>query len=334
MLTMNINIKTRRPEIYAAEKRGSRGMQKKVDAQKKIVTIGFGTHRDAKRWLKHMKKADIILLEQTKLPGFKEMIRGKMSPKEFIKGARWDNMVRHNNFAFSKGFYKGLQELNAKGKKIMPILPILPENKSREFVSRLQASEGRIYAAVSTGNFRGAILAIQEYSKTCNELNRIQDEGRAEWVAENIEHMPPRIFMKAGIAHVGLLNELKKKVYGRNTIVEPVYLDKAEAEKRFGKGTQKIFPQPLQLRRYLEREKISRPRANLLAARTLIYNLLENASERKSRPEKDYANVAFVDKLSEQECRAAFNILRHNPRIAPDLNELRKKISEFHEVKS
>lgn len=293
---------------------------------RKKITIGFGVHRDAKRWLKQMKKADMILLEQPKKWGFKEMIKGQISPTEFIEKVEKTEIHKiHNDPSFSRGLYRGLQELNAKGKKIMPILPA---TVGKPWLGeRLLESEIKLKNALHRGNFDDAVKAVQENNRTIHEINKAEDGGRVEWVAENIEHMPPRIFMEAGIAHTGLLNELKKKLYGRNTIVEPVYLDRAKAEKQFGKGTQKAYPQPVQLRRYLERKKILPERARLLAARTLIYAAIEGASKRKDRPEKDYKNISFVNKLSERECRAMFNIMWQNPRTALDLNKLRKQIS-------
>lgn len=297
-----------------------------------MITIGFSSHHaETLPYAKsHMERHGVIVLEEAPLPEFAEMLQCRISIDEYVMGT-------DSGFPeFQRRMCALLRELYREGRKIVQIEPYLetlleiherlaggdtPEGIVRnQGLNRVYQAEKRATGALLdyykrsvTASFGDVVEAVKNFARADAERLSLRERLRAEAI-KPLASQAENIYVEAGYIHYPLYIYLRR-VFGRDIPMRVVYL-LASVVRRLGGRRRNMGPGDVLTLHYALHEGLAEDRANLLAARSLIYIKLLHTDElvpgESAVPHsEDQARVnRLVDDLSLGDCRFLFEKVR------------------------
>ena len=184
------------------------------DKKKTEITVGFASHfpESAERALKHMKDADVILVE---MPAkiIKELARG--APLHFLTEGTM-------NTEYEEAFLSGLKRKMEEGKIVKGYESVYdPGRWTKEEFNELMESKRK----ADIGLVRGDIASFAENFAKFNKMREAKAVG---WIKRNISMFNgKRVYIEAGASHTGLYHMLKKDLGSKGITVKPDFVDKS-----------------------------------------------------------------------------------------------------------
>ncbi len=278
----------------------------------------------------HMEQHQLILLEDAPSPHFSDMLQGRFPIDDYIMGL--DPAFPQ----FERLMCNLLRELYGKGLRIMQVEPylerllriheLLAEGKTPEDVLRnplleeVYTAERRAtgallhyYVKSMKAPFDEVLEAVKAFAIADAARLKLRQGLRSEairaLVANDVD-----IYVEAGYIHFPLYLFLKRELPPSQTI-RIVYL-LAQVVRRMGGKRRNLGPGDILTLLYLLHRKVPKDRADLMAARSLIYVKLLQKEELipDSLDAPHCADIVkvnrFVDSLGLDECRSLFDQLR------------------------
>ncbi len=308
----------------------------------KEIFIGFSAHRleTIPFYEKLFAKSDIIILEDAPHPLFPSLLLGQLTPEQYVQSLETDFP------RFLTAQYKLLQAVYKKGKKIVQIDPyierllqmyqLLEEGKTPEEISQLSLyqeiyaceheASGRLldYYQATMGEFEGAIKAVQVFAQADAKRIALRDKMRAQSIASYLENKAGRVFVEAGYIHLFLSRYLRQALPSEWQIKAGYLLAKPAreiAQQVLGRPLPHPFvPGDILTFWYIGGKKVNPQRANLLAARVLIYNKLISTEELEPTKENPFPHLlqefkikAMLRRLSYDDCARLYELVKVLP---------------------
>jgi hypothetical protein len=297
-----------------------------------MITIGFSSHHaEALPFARyHMEQHQLIVLEDPPSPHFADMLRGRLSVDDYI-------MELDSAFPrFERLMCGVLRELYDQGVQIMQVEPylerllrihqFLAEGKTPEDVVRdplleevYLAEKGatgtllHYYAQSLKAPFEEVVEAVKGFAMAdaarLKLRQRLRSEGIKSLVTDDVD-----IYVEAGYIHFPLHLYLRRDLR-QSQRIRIVYLLAPMVRKMEGRR-RNLGPGDILTLLYILHGRVPKERANLLAARSLIYVKLLQKEElipgSSDAPHcEDIANVnRIVDRLGLHECRLLFDQIR------------------------
>jgi len=297
-----------------------------------MITIGFSSHHaEVLPYARlQMQQHQIIALEEAPVPQFVAMLDGKLSIDEYM-------MTHDPGFPeFERLMCVLLQELHSEGRRVVQVEPYLEtllqiheslaDGKTPEDILNDPRLEG-VYKAENRAT--GALLAYYAHSLKAPfgevletvkafaraDANRLvlRETLRAEAIKPLTSHGVD-VYVEAGYIHYPLYHYLKRALGGTQKI-RVVYL-LAPVVRRLRGRRRNMGPGDILTLHYALHGSVSENRADLLAARSLIYiKLLQKAEllpgDSDAPHSEDEVTVnRIIDRLSIQDCKALFDKIR------------------------
>ena len=238
-----------------------------------------------------MEKFECIVLEEPPTPGFSEMLSQDLDIDEYL-------MLTDFGFpVFARSQCQLLQELHAKSKTVLQVEPFLQElvriheffasggtpseitagtqtsevyNLERTWTARLIA----FYRQAHSKDFGRTVAAVKDFARIDALKGRLRDEMRAS-ALRDVFGQYQSMYVEAGYIHFALLRELNR-LRPTQTRLRTFYSQEDFFRPRIGRR-QIMGPGDVLTLIYTWRPKYQGPRADLLAAQSLIYNkVVEN----------------------------------------------------------
>ncbi len=240
-----------------------------------------------------MDTCQCIVLEEPPTPGFKEMLRQELDIEEYL-------MLTDFGFpAFARAQCRLLQKLYARGKSILQVEPFLQElttiheyfaaggsppgipagTSTREVYECEHLWTGRLlsfYQQAYNKDFEQVVSSVKEFARVDAQKGRLRDEMRALALQE-LFSLYETLYVEAGYIHFVLLRELYRKLPDHAEF-STYYSLQEFFRPRIGKR-QIMGPGDVLTLLYTWRPDYSGPKADLLAAQSLIYNKVVQKEE-------------------------------------------------------
>ena len=277
-----------------------------------------------------MRAHEAIVLEEPPEPGLADMLAGRLSIDDYLEELELEFPV------FARASAELLRALAADGIEIRQIDPYMEvvlsihdlfDNGGKPGDIAPESSMGRVYAMErrwsrvlidfyarsGSPDFDRVVAGVQEFARTDARRGRIRDRLRAAEIAERTTQFR-KVYVEAGTLHLSLLTELRARLGGAAEVrpvwlMEPTWRQLAGRRQVLGPGDELTL-------RYAFRPGFSGPRADLLAARSLIHVKLQEKDEVSSSPEpcphtRDELETAeIVSRLSYADCRRLYPQVR------------------------
>jgi hypothetical protein len=310
------------------------------------VCVAFSTHRletlpfaEAR-----MRTHEAVVLEEPPEPAFAEMIGGRLSIDSYLEKRELEFPV------FARACAELMCTLAADGIEIRQIDPYMDvmlsiheffddggrpgDIAAESLMGLVHAMERRwaatlidFYAHSGSSDFDRVVVAVQQFAHTDARRGRLRDRLRAAVIAERTGAFG-RVYVEAGTLHLPLLAELRARLGGAAEVrpvwlMEPVWRQLAGRRQVLGPGDELTL-------RYAFRPGFSDPRADLLAARSLIHVKLLDKDEVSSSPEPhphtrdEFETAEIVSRLCYADCRRLY------PRVRAVDREEARRIVDSH----
>ncbi len=235
-----------------------------------------------------MLEYQCVALEEPPTPGFEEMLRLEMNIEDYL-------MLTDFGFPeFARKQCRLLQNLHSRNIAVIQVDPFLEElaciheffasggspheietgtrvrqvyDCERDWTAKLVD----FYEKALSSDFSSVIRAVQEFARADSRKGRFRDVLRAQ-ALENLFSRYEKLYVEAGYIHFVLLRELRKRLPADARLLT-FYSLQDYFMSRIGKR-QIMGPGDVLTLIYTWNYDYSGPRANLLAARSLIYNKL------------------------------------------------------------
>jgi hypothetical protein len=277
-----------------------------------------------------MRAHEAVVLEEPREPLFADMLAGRLSIDDYLEELELEFPV------FARASAELLRALAADGIEIRQIDPYMEvvlwihdffdkggrpgDIAAESLTGRVYAMERRcaralidFYARSGSPDFDRVVAGVQEFARTDARRGRLRDRLRAAAIAQSTTRFR-KVYVEAGTLHLPLLAELRTRL-GSAAEVRPVWLMEP-VWRRFAGRRQVLGPGDELTLRYAFRPGFSGPRADLLAARSLIHVKLLEKDEVSSSPEpyphtRDELETAeIVSRLSYADCRRLYPRVR------------------------
>ena len=277
-----------------------------------------------------MRAHEAVLLEEPREPGFADMIAGRLSIDDYLEKQELEFPV------FARASAELLRALAADGIEIRQIDPYMElvlsihglfedggrpgDITAESLMGRVYAMERRwsralidFYARSASPDFDRVVAGVQEFARIDARRGWLRDRLRAAQIAKSTTRFR-EVYVEAGTLHLPLLTELRSQV-GSAAEVRPVWLLEPVWRRLAGRR-QVLGPGDELTLRYAFRPGFSGPRADLLAARSLIHVKLQEKDEVSSSPEPDphtrddFETTKIVSRLSYADCRGLYPRVR------------------------
>ncbi|MFP4048779.1 MAG: hypothetical protein ACLFT8_02410 [Desulfovermiculus sp.] len=238
-----------------------------------------------------MEKHECIVLEEPPTPGFAEMLSQDLDIDEYLLLTDFGFPI------FARSQCRLLQDLHAKGKVVLQVEPFLQElvriheffasggapseitagtltsqvyELERTWTARLLA----FYRQAHSRDFSRTVAAVKDFARIDALKGRLRDEMRAR-ALQDLFGQFQSMYVEAGYIHFALLRELNRLLPSQ-TRLRTFYSQEDYFRPRIGRR-QIMGPGDVLTLIYTWRPKYQGPRADLLAAQSLIYNkVVEN----------------------------------------------------------
>ena len=278
-----------------------------------------------------MQHYDCIVLEEPPTPGFDEMLKGEMQVHDYL-------MLTEFGFpGFAEKQCLLLQQMYGMGKTILQVEPFVEEliglheffaAEGRPDQIRPETRAGMVYDCerrwsdklmkfyqVSGANrdFSYLVKAVKNFARADAEKGRLRDKMRAR-ALEDILPGYQSVYVEAGYIHFFLAALLfaRKPAFSR---LETFYSLQDFFRERLGRR-QVLGPGDVLTLLYTWMPEYGGPRADLLAARSLIYNKIVRKDEileetdRFPHSRNELKAVQLAGSLDFQECRDVYREIR------------------------
>lgn len=305
------------------------------------IILGYTSYRQETLSYVRDKMLDCqcIILEEPPTPGFAEMLRLEMNIDDYL-------MLTDFGFpGFAREQCGILQHIHSRDKIILQVEPFLEELACiHEFFASGGSPEGipkgtksrevydceRIWTASLMGFYQQAhnsdsfrvVRAVQDFARADALKGRLRDTMRAEGL-KNLFSEYKSIYVEAGYIHFVLLAELHKRL-PTTARLTTFYSLQDFFKSKVGRR-QLLGPGDILTLIYTWSPDYSGPKADLLAARSLIYNKVVQKDELTMYPEKfpqscdEILAVHLADSLNLEQC------LRLYPEIKSLSTDLARK---------
>ena len=251
-----------------------------------------------------MRECDAIILEEPNTRHFSAMLNGAMTIDAYLE---------ENDFEFlefERRSCRLFREFHNEGRSIYQIDPFMNlldgihrffEKGGKPQALNPDSEMGRVYAierrwsAALLANyeqcpltaFDGVVRMVQQFAREDAARNRLRDRMRAQAIAPKaLDHR--EVYVEAGGLHLLLLAELRARL-ARYAHLRPIYLMAPVAQRLAGK--RQIFSPGERLTlHYTFRPEFSGPRADLLAAHSVVHAALIEKQEFDAIP-GDYPHL-------------------------------------------
>ena len=296
------------------------------------ISLVYSTHRpetlsEASRL---MARYDAIILEEPETPGLYNMLTGNLSIEDYLAGQDLEYPD------FSRQSCRMLQRLHGKGKTILQVEPFLdlllhiheffadggsPESLDRnapqypvyQAEKNATGSLIRFYRTAVSGSFEATVESVKAFARDDAARFILRDRLRAEALAP-VAAKYPSAYIEAGVMHVRLWNELRHHL-PETISIGRIQLMASVNRSIWGRG-HTFGPGDLLTMLYIYHPGFSGPRADLLAARSLIYNKILEKEEmtpaREPYPHirNEVASIQRVSRLRFADCRKLYREIR------------------------
>ena len=277
-----------------------------------------------------MRAHEAVVLEEPQEPGFADMLAGRLSIDDYLEQLDSEFPV------FARASAELLRALAADGIEIRQIDPYMEvvlsihdlfdsggrpgDIAAESLMGRVYAMERRwaralldFYARSGSRDFERVVAAVQEFACTDARRGLLRDRLRAAEIAQRTTRFR-KVYVEAGTLHLPLLAELRSRL-GAAAEVRPVWIMEAVWRRLAGRR-QVLGPGDELTLRYAFRPDFSGPRADLLAARSLIHvKILEkdevsSSSEPYPHTRDEFETAKIVSTLSYADCRGLYPRVR------------------------
>lgn len=291
-----------------------------------------------------MRAHEAVVLEEPRAPLFTHMLAGRLSIDDYLEELELEFP------AFARASAELLRRLAADGIEIRQIDPYMEmvlrihdsfdkggrpgDIAAESLMGHVYGMERRyaralidFYARSGSPHFDRVVAAVQEFARTDAQRGWLRDRLRAAAIAQSMTRFRTA-YVEAGTLHLPLLAELRTRLDGAAQ-VRPVWLMEP-VWRRFAGRRQVLGPGDELTLRYAFRPGFSGPRADLLAARSLIHVKLLEKEELSSSPEPyphtrgELETTQTVSRLSYEDCRSLY------PRVRAVDREVARGVVDSH----
>lgn len=245
-----------------------------------------------------MEDSDCVVLEEPVTPGFEEMLRQKMDIRDYL-------MLTDFGFpGFAREQCRLLQELHSQGIAVFQVEPFLdelvgiheffasggsPDDIPAGTKSRLVYDCERIwtsrlvsfYRQAHSSDFYRVIKAVQDFARADARKGIMRDKMRAQ-ALESLFGQYRKMYVEAGYIHFTLAAQIRKRI-PLSAGLKAFYSLEDFFRPRTGRR-QLMGPGDVLTMIYTWKPEYTGPRADLLAARSLIYNKVVEKEELTGEP--------------------------------------------------
>ncbi|WP_291319319.1 hypothetical protein [Desulfonatronospira sp.] len=274
---------------------------------------------------------DCIVLEEPPTPGFGEMLKGEMEVDDYL-------MLTEFGFpGFARNQCLVLRQMHDMGKTILQVEPFVEEliglheffaAEGRPDQIRPETRAGIVYdcerrwsdklmkfyrASGAGGEFARLVQAVRSFARADAEKGRLRNKMRAR-ALEGVLPLYKSIYVEAGYIHFFLAREIfVRKPQG--SLLELFYSMQDFFRERLGRR-QILGPGDVLTLLYTWMPDYTGPRADILAARSLIYNKIVHKEEiledtaRLPHSRDELRAVQLAGSLDYEECREVYREIR------------------------
>ena len=190
------------------------------DRKKTEITVGFASHfpSSAERALKHMEKADVILVE---MPA--------KTIKDLARGASMSSLTAGmTNTEYEESFLSGLKQKMEEGKMVKGYESVYdPSRWTKDEFNELMESNRMAEISLVRGDIEG-------FAKNMAKFNKMREIKTVDWIKRNMTMFRgKRVYIEAGGSHTGIYHMLKKDLGSKGVTVRSDFIDKSN----YGRGT-------------------------------------------------------------------------------------------------
>ncbi len=297
-----------------------------------MITIALSSHRLEILPLvrDYMLESEIIVLEEPPHPDFPLVVSGHMDIGEYLVSTD----IEYHQYA--SGLLTFLQKLHTRGSTIIQVEPYLEtlynihENFARgKTISDIMSSEKmvpvyvaerkataalvRYYEKTLQGSYDDIVDAVVNFARADADRILLRDRMRSNAIKElYLSFMgKKKTYIEAGYIHFALYKFLYRLLH-RYTEVRPLYVMAKVTSATTGKK-QILGPGDILTLSFVFRRRISVDRAQLLAARSLVYIMLLKKEEMTPNHSSPFPHAMdeikalnLVSKLDKDDCRFLF----------------------------
>jgi hypothetical protein len=297
-----------------------------------MLTIGFSSHHVEALPFIHlqMERHQVIVLEEPPSPNFTGMLKGAISIDDYL-------MELDSGFPeFSGQMCALLKELHREGRLLLQVEPylerllqiheLLASGKAAEEISRrvefreVYEAEKRatgalisFYAVSTAGAFSAVVEAVKVFARADAFRLTLRERMRAKAIG-SLCRPGESMYVEAGYIHYPIYRYLRQEM-DKGPEIKVVYLLAPVIKKLKGKR-RNMGPGDILTLHYVFHNNVKEEMADLLAARSLIYNKLINKEEllpgKSGTPhvEDEIEVNRLVDRLDFNQCRELFQRIR------------------------
>lgn len=302
-------------------------------ADTKLITIGFSTHRPEilPFAAELMQQHEAIILEEPEIQEFGSMLNGQMNIEDYLFETDFEF------YEFSKQSCELFRKLHQGGKQLYQIDPFITRlNEIHNFFGNggkpgdidPDSVKGVVYAAERsysasllayyesclTASFENVVELVKQFAREDAARGRLRDCMRAESIISLIPSFNT-IYIEAGTLHISLYNRLVT-VRQAGYRIRPIYLMAPIVRKLSGRR-QTLGPGEKLTLLYTYRPEYSSPRADLLAAQSLIHSKIKIKDEIVSTPDEyphtrdEIKTTELVEHLGYADCKSLYAQVKH-----------------------
>jgi hypothetical protein len=300
----------------------------------RLITIGFSTHRPETLPFaaEQMQRHEAILLEEPTTAGFEQMLKGSLAIKNYLLETDFEYPE------FSRRACELFQNLYQNGKHLFQVDPFITElNAIHDFFAAggkpheidSDSSRGIVYNAERdysaalltyyekclTAPFDEVVSLVKCFAREDARRGRLRDQMRAKAIITLIP-LYPSVYVEAGLLHLSLLNQLRESLPAAYRI-RPAYL-MAPVVRQFNTRRQALGPGDKLTLLYTYRPDYAQPRADRLAAQSLIYTKIiikeEMVGPANTFPHtrNEIASAALVQQLTYRACEKLYARIKNS----------------------
>jgi len=297
------------------------------------ICLGYTSYRlEALPFVQNrMQQFECIVLEEPPTPGFDEMLKGEMEVDDYL-------MLAEFGFpGFARKQCLLLREMHDMGKTILQVEPFVEEliglheffaAEGRPDQIRPETRAGIVYecergwsdklmkfyrVSGTSREFSHLVKAVKNFARADAEKGRLRDKMRAG-ALENILPRYRNIYVEAGYIHFFLAREIFARK-PQASLLETFYSMQDFFREKLGRR-QILGPGDVLTLLYTWMPDYSGPRADILAARSLIYNKIVHKEEileetdRFPHSRNELKAVQLAGSLDFEECREVYREIR------------------------
>lgn len=279
----------------------------------------------------HLQSCHALVTEDAPSAEFEQMLAGDLAVDDYLLATDIEYPE------FGRRMCRLWRRLKQAGMAIVPVEPFIAEliaihthladggtpgeiaagTRRRRVYEAERLATGALldfYQTASTGDFDAVVEAIQRFARLDGQRFVLRDQLRAEAIGALLPAYP-RIAVEAGQIHLALPRFLRQQMPPKDKL-QTIFLMRIIAG-RLGRRHHVFPPGDLLTLLYIFHPAVEDFRHRLLAARALIYSKVAAKEETGpdqalySRTRDDLRSIGLVNRLSLQDCRHLFEMVRH-----------------------